>query len=86
MAQFTVKNIEDEVVLRLKRRAARHGHSLEEEVRRVLRESVRRELDSLPLGSRIAARFEGLGLRNELPELHGQEARADSLEKTRASR
>jgi plasmid stability protein len=29
MAQFTVKNIEDEVVLRLKRRAARHGHSLE---------------------------------------------------------
>lgn len=37
MAQFTVRNLEEEVKIGLKQRAARHGCSFEEEVRRILR-------------------------------------------------
>ena len=38
MAQLVVRNLPDAVKERLKRRAKRHGHSLEAEVRRVLTE------------------------------------------------
>lgn len=38
MAQLVVRNLPDEVKERLKRRAKRHGHSLEAEVRLVLAE------------------------------------------------
>ena len=41
MAQFTVRNIEEDLKVSLKQRAARHGCSLEEEVRRILRTAVR---------------------------------------------
>jgi antitoxin FitA len=40
MAQLIVRNIEDEVVAKLRERAARRGTSTEEEHRRVLREAV----------------------------------------------
>lgn len=79
MAQFTVRNLEDEVALRLKQRAAKRGRSMEEEVRRVLRESVRDELVGVPLGSRIAARFEGLGFTGALPEWRGSEVSAPAF-------
>jgi antitoxin FitA len=74
MAQLMVRNLDDDVALRLKQRAARRGRSMEEEVRRVLRDSVRDELDAAPLGTRIAARFAGLGFTGDLPELRGSEA------------
>jgi plasmid stability protein len=74
MAQFIVRNLEDDVVLRLKQRAALRGRSMEEEVRRLLRESVRDELEPVRLGTRMAARFAGLGFSGGLPELRGQEA------------
>ncbi len=38
MAQLIVRNIEEQVVKELKIRAARSGHSAEEEHRRILRE------------------------------------------------
>jgi plasmid stability protein len=41
MAQFTVRNIEDDIKVRLKRRAARHGTGMEAEVRRILRNAVK---------------------------------------------
>jgi len=40
MAQLLVRNIEGEVVRELKVRAARHGHSAEEEHRQILREAL----------------------------------------------
>jgi plasmid stability protein len=40
MAQLLVRNIESEVVRELKVRAARHGHSAEEEHRRILRDAL----------------------------------------------
>lgn len=40
MAQLLVRDIETEVVSELKVRAARHGHSAEEEHRQILREAL----------------------------------------------
>ena len=75
MAQFTVRNLEDDVKVRLKRRAARRGRSMEEEVRHILRNAVKDDMAPTPLGSRIAARFKALGFSGELPELRDDEAR-----------
>ena len=76
MGQFVVRHLEDEVKARLKRRAARHGRSMEEEARDILRNALKGEGAPPPLlGSRIAARFARRGLTEDLPELHGQVAR-----------
>lgn len=75
MAQFTVRNLEDDVKTQLKRRAARRGWSMEEEVRQILRNAVKDDTAPAALGSRIAARFKALGFSGELPELRGDEAR-----------
>ena len=70
MAQLLVRHLEDDVKAKLQRRACRHGRSTEEEVREILREAVRDEGGAqAPLGSRLAARFAGLGLTQEIPEL-----------------
>lgn len=83
MAQFTVRNIEDDIKARLKRRAARHGISMEAEVRQILRDAVKDDGPTAGpgLGSRIAARFEHAGLVDPLPELHGQPVRPADLER-----
>ena len=71
MARFAVRDLEDDVIARLKRRAAQHGRSVEEEVRHILRNAVREQDHSMPrLGSRIAARFARTGLKADLPEFH----------------
>jgi plasmid stability protein len=73
MAQFVVRHLEEDVKARLKRRAARHGRSMEEEVRHILRDAVQAQNQGvIKLGSRIAARFAKAGLTAELPELHCQ--------------
>ena len=77
MAQFVVRDLEDDVKERLKRRAKRHGRSMEDEVRHILRDAAKADRRAvLKLGSRIAARFTNAGLRADLPELRGQPARA----------
>ena len=43
MAQFIVRNLEDDVKARLKRRAAQHRRSMEEEVRHILRDAVKEQ-------------------------------------------
>jgi len=73
MAQFIVRNLEDDVKARLKRRATHHGRSMEEEVRHILRDAVKEQNQRVAkLGSRIAVRFAKTGLTIELPELRGQ--------------
>ena len=73
MAQFIVRHLEDDVKERLKHRADRHGRSMEEEARHILRNAVKEEnRPTAKLGSRIAARFRKAGLTRDLPELHGQ--------------
>ena len=43
MAQLIVRNLDEELVLRLKRRAAANGRSTEEEHRQLLRQALRPE-------------------------------------------
>ena len=43
MAQFIVRHLQDDVKSRLKRRAERHGRSMEEEVRHILRNALKEE-------------------------------------------
>ena len=82
MAQFIVRDLEDDVKARLKRRAERHGRSMEEEVRDILRNATKEENRPLPkLGSRIAARFAKTGLTKDIAELHGQAPRPAELGK-----
>lgn len=72
MAQFVVRNIEPAVKARLKRRAARNGRSMEEEVRDILRDAVKEpENMASGLGSEIASLFAKAGLDEEIPELSG---------------
>ena len=81
MAQLLVRYLEDDVKARLQRRARRHGHSTEEEVREILRNAVRDEgSPRTPLGSRLQARFAGIGLDGDLPELRGEVVRPATFE------
>ena len=58
MAQLVVRNLDDEVKAKLRRRATAHGRSMEEEVRAILRDAVKEEARPKGgLGTRIAARF-----------------------------
>jgi plasmid stability protein len=43
MASITIRKLDDRLKTRLKRRAAQHGCSMEEEARNILRESLDRE-------------------------------------------
>ncbi len=72
MAQLIVRDIENEVKAKLQRRAKRHGRSMEEEVREILRDATKTESTSRKgLGTRIAAHFRNIGLREgeEIREL-----------------
>jgi plasmid stability protein len=76
MAQFVVRQLEDDVKARLQERAKRHGRSMEEEVRQILRSAARdTERPVRKVGTRIAARFKKAGLTTDLPELRGEPAR-----------
>lgn len=78
MAQFTVRDMEEDVKARLKRRASRHGWSMEEEVRQILRNAVKDEdRPAAGLGTRIAARFAKAGLTADLPEWHAAVRQAE---------
>ena len=71
MAQFVVRNLEEDVAKKLKQRAKRHARSMEDEVRHILRTAVQRPEPVQKLGSKIAQRFRGSGLSADLPELRG---------------
>jgi len=74
MAQIIVREIEDDVKERLQRRAARHGRSMEAEVRDILRDAVKRERQPTSgLGTEIAGLFIGIGLKEgeTIRELRG---------------
>jgi len=46
MASLSVRNLDDELMGRLKRRAARHGRSAEAEVRDILRQTLSNEAET----------------------------------------
>jgi plasmid stability protein len=81
MAQLIVRHIEDEVKAKLQRRARRHGRSMEEEVRDILRNAAHAEEEPAGnLGSDIAALFHNLGLKEDIPELRGYLLQPPSFE------
>ena len=53
-----VRNLDDDIVLRLKRRAARHGRSVEAEHREILRQALSAEAD--PTFDNLAAQLRAL--------------------------
>jgi plasmid stability protein len=71
MAQVLVRNLEEDVTRRLQERARKHGMSLEESVRDILRDAAKDTPPSQGLGSRIAAHFRGKGFDFEIPQLRG---------------
>jgi antitoxin FitA len=72
MAQIIVRNLEDVVKRKLKRRAARHGHSMEQEIRDILRNAVKDEnRPRKGLGTEIVELFKGIGLEEPIQELRG---------------
>ena len=82
MAQLVVRNLEAGVKLRLQRRAQRHGRSMEEEVRDILRDATKVELTPAGgLGTEIASLFAKSGLETDIPELRGYEIKPPRLDK-----
>jgi antitoxin FitA len=72
MAQLVVRGLEQEVKARLQRRAARHGRSMEEEVRDILRDALKEEeAPAQGLGTEIASLFNKIGLEADIAELRG---------------
>ncbi len=81
MAQLVVRNIEIEVKSRLQRRAQRHGRSMEEEVRDILRNAAQEEDTPVGgLGTEIASLFTKVGLDADIPELRGHEIKPASFD------
>ena len=72
MAQVIVRNLDDTVKRKLQRRAARHGHSMEEEIRDILRDAVKNEgKPRKGLGTEIAELFKGIELDEPIQEFCG---------------
>lgn len=75
MAQLIVRNLEDDVRDKLRDLARSHGRSMEEEAREILRGAVLGQPSAdINLGSRLASRFESIGLDQQIPEVRGQPA------------
>ncbi|MDE2889509.1 MAG: plasmid stabilization protein [Gemmatimonadota bacterium] len=61
MASLTIRNLGDDLMLRLRVRAAEHGHSMEEEARAILRTALNEHRSPANLSRAIRARFAPLG-------------------------
>jgi plasmid stability protein len=77
MATLTIRNLDEGTKAQLRIQAARHGRSMEEEARTILREAIEAkqpsEATKQGLGSRIHAHFAPLGgVELELPERSSQ--------------
>ena len=72
MGQLVVRNIEDAVKTKLQHRAKRHGRSMEEEVRDILRSAAHEdEVPAGGLGTEISGLFSRVGLDADVAELRG---------------
>jgi antitoxin FitA len=76
MASLTIRGLDAETHARLRVQAARHGRSMEAEVRAILRERLTAPPTGRGLGTRIHERFAALGGADlDLPE-RGEQPRA----------
>jgi plasmid stability protein len=68
MSMLTVRDLNPEVKERLRQRAARHGRSMEAEVRLILAAAVEAGDEPLDLVASIRKHFSGSGMELELPD------------------
>ncbi len=69
MATLTIRDLDEELRAQLRVRAARHGRSMEAEVRAILRDALTKPSAAGRLGSRVHQRFAAVGgLELDLPE------------------
>ena len=81
VGQLVVRNLENEVKTRLQRRAKRHGRSMEEEVRDILRSAVsEEEIPSGGLGTEISRLFVKAALDVDVAELRGHAIKPTTFE------
>ena len=72
MASLTVRQLDEKVKKLLRLRAARHGRSMEEEIRDILRDAVKNEgKQRKGLGTEIAELFKGIELEEPIQEFRG---------------
>ena len=82
MAQIVVRNLDEDVKARLKKRAVLHGCSMEEEVRQILLNAAKEpDRQAIKLGSRIAELFAGIGLEEDIPKVRGGRPRPATFDK-----
>ena len=81
MGQLLVRNIEDGVKEKLRKRARRNGRSMEEEVRDILRSAAHENSPAGGLGSEIAQIFVNTALESPIPEWRGYKIRAASFKR-----
>jgi len=67
MAMLTIRNLDEALKSRLRVRAAEQGSSMEEEVRRILRDALLPASDQKGLGSRVHRQIMTLSGGGELP-------------------
>jgi len=72
VAQILVRKVEEEVKARLRKRAKRHGRSMEEEVREILRDATKKEEAPRNLAAEMKALFGKVGLKRseKIKEFH----------------
>lgn len=79
MAALTIRNVDDSLRDRLRVRAARHGRSMEAEVRAILQAALAEDGAPAALGTRIHQRFLRVGgVEIDMPE-RSEAARSPDL-------
>ncbi len=67
MATLTIRNLDDDLKSSLRVQAARHGQSMEEEVRSILRQALAKPSSSTGLGQRLVERFKAVTVDLPVP-------------------
>lgn len=81
MAQFVVRNLEDDIHQKLRDFARSRGQSLEELVLDMLRRvALEQAASPIRLGSKISKRFSRIGLQVPIEELRGRTIDSPSFE------
>ncbi|MEF3169462.1 MAG: plasmid stabilization protein [Deltaproteobacteria bacterium] len=67
MATLTIRNLDDDLKSALRVQAARHGQSMEEEVRSILRQALAKPSAATGLGQRLVSRFQAMATELTIP-------------------
>jgi antitoxin FitA len=80
MTTLTIRGLDPQIHARLRVEAARHGRSMEAEVRAILHERLAERPAQRGLGTRIHERFAADGVELEIPDRGDEQPRAAVLD------